>query len=404
MKSKITQPQKVSSTALKRILTIVPKSTVRVSGKDPIYVGAPDITKKEVETVSSAIRSGWVSGNGPYVEKFEKAFAKTVSKTKYALSTNSGSSAIHIALMALGIGKGDEVIMPTFTMIATANAVAFTGAKPVLVDVDPSTWNIDSTKIEKKITKRTRAILVVHIYGLTCDMKPIKKLAKKYDLWVVEDAAEAHGAEYQGKAAGSLGDIAAFSFYANKIITTGEGGMITTNNAQIARNIIQYRSNGFGEKRHFWHEYQGYGSRMSNLDAALGFAQTLRFNELIRKRRTNASYYQKLLGGLEYLSLPTEPRGYKNAYWMFGVVVDPQKAGISAFEITQKLAKQGIETRSFFIPIHLQPIYHKSHGGEKFPVSEKLCRDGFYLPSSGIYGKQEIKRVCSTLRRIVEGD
>ncbi len=404
MKSKITQPEKVDPATLKRIIPIISKGKLKVTGKNPIYVSAPDITKNEIESVTLAIKSGWVSRNGPYVKKFEEIFAKEVSGTKYALSTNSGSSAVHLALLALGVRKGDEVIMPTFTMIATANAVAFTGAKPVLVDADPITWNIDPGKIEAKITKKTRAILAVHIYGLTCDMQSIKNLAKKYDLWVVEDAAEAHGAEYKGKKAGNLGDVAAFSFYANKMITTGEGGIITTNNAQIARNVIQYRSNGFGEKIHFWHEYQGYGSGMSNLDAALGFAQTLRFGELLKKRRVNAAYYRQLLRKAKYLNFPAEPRGYKNAYWMFGVVVDPEKAGMSTFNIVQALAEQGVETRSFFIPIHLQPIYYKNYRGQKFVVSEKLCKDGFYLPSSGIYGKKEIERVCSTLRRIVESN
>ncbi len=403
MKSEITKPKSIDASHRRRVAKLIPKRKLRVEGKNPLYVGAPDITSKEVDAVTKAIKSGWVSGNGPYVEQFEKAFAEKVTGTKYAVSTNSGSSALLLSLMALGIGEGDEVIMPTFTMIATANAVSFLGAKPVLVDVDPQTWNIDPSQIEEKITPRTRAILVVHIYGLTCDMDPIRSLAKKHDLWIVEDAAEAHGATYKGRAAGNLGDVASFSFYANKIITTGEGGMITTNNARIAENLIFNRSNGFGQKRHFWHEYFGHGSRISNLDAALGYVQTLRFGELLKKRRSNGAYYTKLLKDAPYLSLPVEPEGHTNSYWMYGVVVDPEKARMSAFTLREKLAASGIETRSFFIPIHLQPIYYENYPREKFPASEKLCRDGFYLPSASTYGPEEIDRVCTTLRKIVEG-
>lgn len=398
MKSSILQKKEVPKESLKKIRTLLPDKKIKIESKGKIPVYEPDITSNDVKTVTDAVSSGWISSVGPYVSKFEKQFAKRVSGTKYALAVNSGSSAVHLAVLALGIGEGDEVIMPTFTMIATANAVSFSGAKPVLVDADPNTWNIDIKSIEEKITKRTRAIIAVHIYGLPCNMDAIKGLAKKYKLWVIEDAAEAQGAEYKGKKTGSLGDIAAFSLYGNKVVTTGEGGVVTTNNKALAEVVTELRNNGFGKERHFWHEYQGFGYRLSNIQAALGYSQLLRFRKHLAKVRENVKVYRKYLKTVPGITFPVEPKGYKNSYWMFGITVDEKKTGVSSTEIRKKLAKAGIETRSFFIPIHLQPIYYKDYKGQVFPVSEKLCRDGFYLPSYFGLKQLQIKKICEIIR------
>jgi len=392
------KPSELTAASFKKISHILPQKEPVLFGKHIIPVCEPDLSQLETEYVTSAIKSRWVSSTGKYITLFEKEFAKKVSKTKFAFTVNSGTSAMHICLLSLGIGKGDEVILPSFTMIATANAVTYTGAKPVLVDSDPVTWNIDTQKIENKITKKTKAIIVVHTYGLPCDMTAIKKLARKYNLWIIEDAAEAHGAEFKKKKVGSLGDVAAFSFFANKLITTGEGGMVTTNNIQIAKRIVKFRNNGYGEDRHFWHKYIGYGYRMSNLQAALGFAQTERFSRALGKRRKNARLYMKLLSGVPGISFPVEPRGYKNSFWMFGIVIDKEKFGVNKNELRKYLANKGIETRSFFIPIHLQPIYFYKHKGQKFPVSENLCRDGLYLPSSSLLTKKQIQKICSEIK------
>ncbi len=369
---------------------------------DKISVSEPNISKEDINSVVNALKSGWVSGAGPFVAKFEKEFARRVAGTKYAIAVNSGSSALQVALSAAGIASGDEVIMPTFTMVATANAVSFIGANPILVDADPNTWNIDVKAIEGKITKKTKAIVAVHIYGLACDMDAINKIAKKHHLLVIEDAAEAQGAEFRGKKVGGIGVAGAFSFYGNKIITTGEGGMVTTNSKKLAFIASKLRNNGIDENRHFWHKYKGYGFKMSNLQAALGFSQTLRFKNLLQKRRENAALYKRLLGNTPGITFPEEPKGYKNCYWMFGVVIDPKKTRVSAASLRKKLAEEGIETRTFFIPIHLQPIYYKEYRGQKFPISERLSQEGFYLPSSFNLTKKEIQRVCNIIRSSIK--
>jgi perosamine synthetase len=377
-----------------KVSKILPKKEPELIGKNQIPVAEPDISKKEQNYVNQAVKSGWVSSEGKFVSRFEKLFAKRIGPKFKAFSVNSGTSALHVAISSLGIGKGDEVILPTFTMVATANAVTYTGAKPVLVDADPITWNMNPDKIREKITKKTKAIVVVHIYGLTCDMDPILKLAKKYNLWVIEDAAEALGAVYKGKMAGGIGDVSAFSFYANKVVTTGEGGMVVTKNKQIAQRIEALRNNAFNKQRHFWHEYVGFGYRMTNLQAALGLAQMERFDSLLNKRRVNAKKYLKKLGKLDGLTFPIEPEGYKNSYWMFGVLVDEKIFGMSKDSLRKYLAYLGIETRSFFIPIHLQPAYNQNYLKESFPVSQQLCSSGFYLPSSSTLTSRQIDRVC----------
>jgi perosamine synthetase len=303
-----------------------------------------------------------------------------------------------LALAALGLGPGDEVILPTFTMIATANAISYTGATPVLVDSESETWNIDVAQIEARITPRTRAIVVVHTYGHPADMGPLRELARRHGLLVVEDAAEAHGALYQGSPVGALGDVATFSFYANKIVTTGEGGMVTTNDEALAAVARRLRDHAFSPERHFWHEYRGFNYRMTNLQAAVGLAQTERLPELVEKRRANARLYQHLLAPIRGLYLPVERPGVMSVFWMYALLIGDD-FGYSRDDLRRRLAEHGIETRTFFIPIHLQPIYFDGLR-RHYPVAESLCRQGMYLPSGPSLTESDIRFVVATIAQI----
>jgi len=368
-----------------------------LSGQMKIPVCSPKIGEKEVEYVSRCIRSGWISSLGEYVTEFEEKFAGYCG-CKYGVATSSGTTALHLALAALGIKEGDEVIIPTFTMIATANAVTYTRARPVLVDADLSTWNIDTSKIEEKITKRTKAIMPVHTYGHPADMDPILELAEKYGLYVVEDAAEAHGAEYKGKKTGGLGDVGCFSFYANKIITTGEGGMVTTNNEEIAERSQWLRAHAFGRHgKHFYHEELGFGYRMSALQAAFGLAQFESVDEFVSIRRNNAKLYNTLLQKLgDKITLPPEKPWAKNVYWMYSILIE-DKYGLGRDELMKKLDVEGIETRTFFYPIHVQPIYASQHKEERFPIADELSRKGINLPSGNNLTAEEVSYVCECI-------
>jgi perosamine synthetase len=344
-----------------------------------IRVCEPQLDGNELRYLTECIQSNWISSAGGFVSKFEKEFARAVG-CEFGVACTSGTTALHLALATLGLGPGDEVIVPTFSMIASANAVSYTGATPVLVDAEPETWNMDVRQLESKITEQTRAIMVVHTYGHPVDMDPILDLARRRGLRVLEDAAEAHGAQYHGTPVGSIGDAAAFSFYGNKIITTGEGGMVTTNDAEFARIARRLRDHAFSEERHFWHNYLGFNYRMTNLQAAVGLAQTERLPELVEARRRNARRYEERLRGIGGLRLRAESSGVRSVFWMYGILVQ-DAFGCSRDELRRRLAGQGIETRTFFIPIHLQPIYYRRHSAQAYPIAEDLCRQGMYLPS-----------------------
>jgi perosamine synthetase len=305
-------------------------------------------------------------------------------------------------LASLNIKKGDEVMIPASTMIATAFAVIYCGAKPVLVDAEPETWNMNIEKIEEKITDRAKAIMPVHIYGHPCDMDPIMKVASKHDLYVVEDAAEAHGAEYKGRKAGGIGNIGCFSFYANKIITTGEGGMVVTNDEEIAERAKSLRNLCFPkEKRIYLHSEVGYNYRMTNIQAAIGLAQFERMDELAEMRRRNARLYNSFLEDIEGIRLPVEKEWAKNVYWMYSILIEGE-FGMSRDELMNKLEKKGIETRTFFIPMHEQPVFQERglFKREKYPVAEELSRRGMYLPSSSGLKEEEITFICDVIKEI----
>ena len=348
-----------------------------------IPVARPDLSGKELEYVTEAVRSSWVSSQGEFIERFEADFAK-VCGTNYATSCSNGTAALHLALLALEIGAGDEVIVPTLTFAATAAAVRYVGANPVLVDVKESSWNIDPGIVLEKITSKTRAVVPVHLYGSPCDMSEIMGIAKKHGLVVIEDAAEASGASYKGKKVGSMGDIGCFSFYGNKILTTGEGGMLTTNSKTLFDKINLLKNHGMGSER-YWHEIIGYNYRMTNLQAAIGCAQLERIEEMLERREEIAREYKSNLTAT--FQQPEE--GGVPVNWLFSCLVKDQQRAI------QRLKSAHIDSRSVFNPLHRMPPYRS---GEAFPSSEKIAKYGVTLPTYTQLRKEEVERICITLR------
>lgn len=365
-----------------------------------IPVCTPVLGNKEYEYVVDCLRTNWISSSGKYIDWFEEKFSRYCEK-KYGITTTNGTSALHLALNALRIGQGDEVIMPSFTIASTVFAAIYCGAKPVLVDSKSDTWNIDVSQIEKKITQKTKAIMPVHIYGHPCDMDPIIKLAKKYKLYVIEDAAEAHGAQYYGKKVGGIGDVGCFSFYGNKIITCGEGGMVVTSNRKIAERCRLLKNLAFLKTKRFFHKEIGYNYRMTNLQAALGLAQLEKIDKFIAKRRDDIFFYNSQFRDIPGLTLPVEKKGMKNVYWMYGLLVG-KEFGMTRDQLMKKLSDRGIETRTFFIPLHRQPVLKKMGlvSGERFPVAEAISRQGLYLPSGNGLKREDREYVCETIKRL----
>jgi perosamine synthetase len=366
-----------------------------------IPVCEPTLGGNEAEYLMDCIESNWISSAGKYIPRFEEAFAQACD-ADHGVACANGTVALHLALVTLGIGPGDEVIIPTFTMIATINSVTYTGATPVLVDSEPETWNMDLNHIADKITPRTRVVMPVHTYGHPLDMDPLTEMAERHGFHVVEDAAEAHGAEYHGRKAGSLGHAGCFSFYANKIITTGEGGMVTTNDPNMARLARNLRDHAFSEERHFWHKYLGFNYRMTNMQAAVGLAQTEQMAGFIQARRENAARYTDTLKPIPGIVTPPEAEWAKNVFWMYSILVEEEKFGMNRDQLRAFLANYGIETRTFFIPMHLQPIYHQMFKGQRFPVAEMLCQRGFYLPSASSLTAQEIDFITAKVQQAYE--
>lgn len=365
-----------------------------------IPVNTPLLNGNEEKYLLKCIRTGWISSEGPFIKEFEEKFSEYVGR-KFGVAVSNGSGALDIAVQSLKIGPGDEVVMPTFTIISPAQSVIRAGAKPVLVDSDPKTFNMDVSQIEKKITKKTKAILVVHIYGLPVDMDPILKLCKKYKLYLIEDAAEMHGQTYKGKMCGSFGDISTFSFYPNKHLTTGEGGMVMTNNPKLAERCQILRNLAFEPKeRRFVHHELGWNYRMTNMQAALGLAQLEKIQQHVTKKRKIGNAYQKGLKEIAGFQLPLVKTEYaENIYWVFSLVADTQKL---CEDTVEKLNAEGIGTRPFFWCMHEQPVF-KNMGlfkNEKYPVAEKLARNGFYIPSGLGLTDENIKKVIKSLIHI----
>lgn len=347
-----------------------------------IPVNRPLLDGNEKKYLIECIDSSWISSEGPFVKKLEAGFSALMG-CAYGVAVCNGSVAIDLALAALRIGPGDEIIVPSFTIISCAAAIVRAGAMPVVVDCQNDTWNIDPELIAAKITSRTKAIMVVHIYGLPVDMDPVIALARKHGLFIIEDAAEQHGQTYKGKPVGSLGDVATVSFYPNKQITTGEGGMVVTNNAALAERCRALRNLCFDKERRFIHEELGWNFRMSNIQAAVGVAQLERIDRALAKKRQIGQWYQERLGGHPLLQLPPHRTTYaENIYWVFGVVLD-DRVPFDAAAAMARLKVKGIDTRHFFWPIHQQPVFIKRgwFASEHCPVSERIARRGFYLPS-----------------------
>ncbi|MEB3191849.1 MAG: DegT/DnrJ/EryC1/StrS family aminotransferase [Snowella sp.] len=368
---------------------------------EPIPVNQPLLNGKEREYLNQCLETGWISAEGPFVQQFEQAFAAQMGR-QYGVAVTNGSAALDAAVGALGIGKGDEVIMPTFTIISCAAAVVRAGAIPVLIDSDRRTWNMDVSQIESKITSRTKAIMIVHIYGLPTEVNPILELAQKYRLAIIEDAAEMHGQTYDGRPCGSFGDLSTFSFYPNKHITTGEGGMIVTDDPQLAAKCRSLRNLCFQPQQRFVHEELGWNLRMTNLQAALGLAQLERLTEFVERKREMGQYYTELLQDLTYLELPiAKTLAADNIYWVYGVVLTDDW-GDDAQIMMQKLAQLKVGTRPFFYPMHQQPVFQKMglFAGESYPVAERLAQRGFYLPSGMALTLEQIELVCQRLRSL----
>ena len=364
-----------------------------------IPVCEPSLDGNELAYVTDAVRSGWISSGGEYLKRFEEGFAAYVG-VGHGIGTTSGTTALHLALAALGVGPGDEVIIPDFTMIASAFAVCYCGAMPVFVDADPETWNMDVAHVAARIGPRTKAIMAVHIYGHPTDMDPLLALAKDRGIPVLEDAAEAHGAEYKGRRCGSIGDLAAFSFYANKAITTGEGGMVVTSDAALADECRSLRNLSFPRTggRVYLHDRIGFNYRMSNLQGALGLAQLERIDTYVAARRAHAARYTDRLAGVAAIQLPVERPWAKNSYWMYGIVLR-DGARIGRDELAGRLAREGIETRPFFQPMHVQPalLRYGAKPTGSYPVADRLAARGLYLPSGSGLVDAAIDRVCERI-------
>ncbi|MGA3083271.1 MAG: DegT/DnrJ/EryC1/StrS family aminotransferase [Thermodesulfobacteriota bacterium] len=374
-----------------------------------IPVNEPLLGKEELNKVTACVKSNWISSQGKYLKEFEEKFAHYCG-LNYGISTTSGTTALHLALAAVGVGPGDEVLIPTFTMAATAFAVCYCGATPVFIDSDSETFNIDLDRIsfylrtqEKRGKLKVKAILPVHMYGHPVDMDPLLDMADHYSITVIEDAAEAHGAEYKGKKCGSFGALGCFSFYANKIITTGEGGMVVTNNPRLAEKARRLKDLAHSTEKRFLHTALGFNYRMTNLQAGLGVAQLKKINNHIKKKRWMAREYEKELKPIPGLRLPIEKPWAKNVYWMYGILVE-KAFGLSRDQLMVQLKNQGIDTRSFFVPMHLQAVFKekvvKSKRFGRYPVAERLSEQGLYLPSGLTISRDQIRYIGDQIKRL----
>jgi len=357
-------------------------------------VAEPFLGEKELQYTTECVITGWVSSAGKFVSQFEEMFADFCG-VRYAIATCNGTAALHLALLSLDVGSSDEVIVPTLTFIATANAVMYTGACPVFVDSEKETWNISPEHIEEAITPQTKAIIPVHLYGHPANMDPILYIANRHGLAVIEDAAEAHGACYKNQHVGSIGDVGCFSFYGNKIITTGEGGMVVTDRSDLAERIRILRDHGMSPEQRYWHSVMGYNYRMTNLQAALGVAQMEKIDTILKTKRRIAEDYTDGLRDIPGIILPPKAPWAENVYWLYSILVDKNAFGIGRDDLMTALQSHGIETRHLFPPVHSQPIYKT---GQSLPVAEQISSKGLSLPSQVNLKKDDIEFVVRTIK------
>ena len=363
-----------------------------------IPVNIPLVDGNEKKYLNECIDTGWISSEGPFVKQFEDQFANRVQR-KYAIAVTNGTAALDVGIEALGIGPGDEVILPAFTIISCIGQIIRSGATPVLVDSDPLTWNMNLKQVEEKITEHTKAIMVVHIFGLPVDVEPLLEITKNKNIKIIEDAAEMHGQTYYEKPCGSFGDISTFSFYSNKLITTGEGGMLVTDDEQLAMDCRSLRNLCFQPKKRFVHERLGWNYRMTNLQAALGLAQLERLDEFVQRKRRMGKKYTQGLRVLNEVQLPLEKTDYaENIYWVFGLVLD-DSIGFDAEEAIKMLGEKGIGCRPFFCPMNQQPVLREMGFfiNESYPVAERLYKQGFYIPSGTALNSEHINHVTKIL-------
>ena len=367
-----------------------------------IPVCEPLITPRDSELVNDALSSGWISSAGKYLDLFEERWSSYCGMP-HGIAVSNGSTALDIAVELLELEPGDEVIMPSFTIISPAQSVVRAGGVPVLVDSEAASWQMDVQRIEERITSRTRAILVVHIYGHPTDMDPVMDLAQRHGLVVIEDAAEVHGAQYKGRRCGGIGHISTFSFYANKLISTGEGGMVLVKSAEHAARARSLRNLCFQSGRRFYHEALGYNFRLTNLQAALGVGQLERIEGTIARKREIAHSYDAAFSGLPALQLPAEMPWARNVYWVYGMVLGEERE-TDAEQVMSQLRGQGIETRPFFLGMHEQPVFRQLglFTGESYPVAELLARRGFYLPSGLTLTNQQQESIILAVREILK--
>jgi len=363
-----------------------------------IAVSQPLLGDDALVRLRECIETGWISSEGAFLRDFEDRWA-TYCGASFGVAVANGTTALQIAVRALGLEPGAEIILPSFTIISCVIAIIEAGCVPVLVDADPDTWCLDLDQAEAKITTRTRAIMPVHMFGHPADMRRVRALAAKHDLRVIEDAAEAHGAEVEGRKVGGLGDMGCFSFYANKIITTGEGGMVVTSDAGFAERLRSYRNLCFRSDRRFLHTEIGHNYRMTNMQAAVGLSQVEKIEDHVARKRRMAAWYRERLADIDLLQLPVERAWARNVYWMFCVVLD-DSLPLDAAELARRLRERGVDTRPLFLGMHEQPVLRDRglFANEAYPVTERLARRGLYVPSGLTLTEDQADQVCAALR------
>ncbi len=360
-----------------------------------IPVAAPVLAGNEQAYVLDCLQSTWISAHGEYVGRFETAFSEFCG-ARHAICCSSGTAALHLALLALAVGPGDEVLVPTLTFVATANAVTFCGARPVFIDAESKTWNVDPSLLEARITPRTKGIVAVHLYGHAAEMDSVLAVAQRHGLFVIEDAAEAHGAQYRGRPVGTFGNMATFSFSGNKTITTGEGGMVVTDDAALAAKVCQLKAQAMDPTRRYWFPRIGFNYQLTNIAAAIGLAQMEMASWHVQRRRQIASWYREDLDGVSGITRQAEQPWASHAYWMFSVLLDEAAADRDA--VMARLAERGIETRPVFYPLHTLPPYRAGAADSALPVAERIARRGLSLPTWGGLTREDVHYVSECLR------
>ncbi|MBW4360335.1 aminotransferase class I/II-fold pyridoxal phosphate-dependent enzyme [Flavobacterium taihuense] len=365
-----------------------------------ISISAPLLEGNELLYVTDCIKTNWISSQGKYVRSFEKLFCD-YHENFTALAVSNGTVALHLALDALGIGEGDEVLVPNLTFAASINAIIYTGATPVLVDVERDSFNIDMDNIEKHITNKTKAIMPVHLYGQSCDMDKITVISKKFNLLIIEDCAEALGSKYKGRPVGVFGDAATFSFFGNKTITTGEGGMVLFKDPVIANKAAVLRDHGMSKEKRYWHDFVGYNYRLTNLQAAIGVAQFERLSEFVNAKRKLAEIYNETLSKYSFFQIPMEKQDTYNSYWLYTFLVK-EEAPFKREELMDYLNKKGVETRPVFYPLHVMPPYKLFGSNENLKVSTDISEIGMSLPSSVSLSAVEANYICSCVSNFIK--